>query len=172
MNPPTASQRQLSNPAALAVVSLIFFVWGGLTSLNDVLIPHLKAVFAMDYAQTMLIQFTFFGAYFLMSLPAGAVVSRIGYKASIVAGLLVAAAGAVLFFPAAGMPSYPLFLLALFVLATGITLLQVAANPYISLLGDPATPIGTIVRWTAEWIRRGGKLWDKPTRFEVRDGVF
>ena len=130
--------RQLSNPAALAVVSLIFFVWGGLTSLNDVLIPHLKAVFAMDYAQTMLIQFTFFGAYFLMSLPAGAVVSRVGYKASIVAGLLVAAAGAVLFFPAAALPSYPLFLLALFVLASGITLLQVAANPYISLLGNPA----------------------------------
>jgi FHS family L-fucose permease-like MFS transporter len=135
---PPAPARQLSNPAALAVVSLIFFVWGGLTSLNDVLIPHLKAVFAMDYAQTMLIQFTFFGAYFLMSLPAGAVVSRIGYKASIVVGLLVAAAGAVLFFPAAGMPSYPLFLLALFVLASGITLLQVAANPYISLLGEPA----------------------------------
>jgi FHS family L-fucose permease-like MFS transporter len=132
------NQRQLSNPAALAVVSLIFFTWGGLTSLNDVLIPHLKAVFAMDYAQTMLIQFTFFGAYFLMSLPAGAVVSRVGYKASIVAGLLVAAAGAVLFFPAAALPSYPLFLLALFVLASGITLLQVAANPYISLLGNPA----------------------------------
>jgi FHS family L-fucose permease-like MFS transporter len=133
-----ASSRQLSDPAAIAVVSLIFFVWGGLTSLNDVLIPHLKAVFAMDYAQTMLIQFTFFGAYFLMSLPAGAVVSRIGYKRSIVAGLLVAAAGAVLFFPAAALPSYALFLLALFVLASGITLLQVAANPYISLLGNPA----------------------------------
>ena len=135
---PSRRPGQLSNPAALAVVSLIFFVWGGLTSLNDVLIPHLKAVFAMDYAQTMLIQFTFFGAYFLMSLPAGAVVSRIGYKASIVVGLLVAAAGAVLFFPAAGIPSYPLFLLALFVLASGITVLQVAANPYISLLGEPA----------------------------------
>lgn len=135
---PNVPVRQLSNPVALAVVSLIFFAWGGLTSLNDVLIPHLKAVFAMDYAQTMLIQFTFFGAYFLMSLPAGAVVSRIGYKASIVAGLLVAAAGCVLFFPAAGMPSYPLFLAALFVLASGITLLQVAANPYISLLGAPS----------------------------------
>jgi FHS family L-fucose permease-like MFS transporter len=128
----------LSNPAAIAVVSLIFFTWGGLTSLNDVLIPHLKAVFAMNYAQTMLIQFTFFGAYFLMSLPSGAVVSRVGYKASIVVGLLVAAAGAMMFFPAARLPSYPLFLSALFVLASGITLLQVAANPYISLLGNPA----------------------------------
>lgn len=130
--------RQLSNPAAIAVVSLIFFTWGGLTSLNDVLIPHLKAVFAMNYAQTMLIQFTFFGAYFLMSLPSGAVVSRVGYKRSIVIGLLVAAAGALMFFPAARLPSYPLFLAALFVLASGITLLQVAANPYISLIGDPA----------------------------------
>ncbi len=132
------TRRDLSSTAAIAVVSLIFFTWGGLTSLNDVLIPHLKAVFAMNYAQTMLIQFTFFGAYFLMSLPSGAVVARIGYKASIVIGLLVAAVGAAMFFPAAKLPSYPLFLAALFVLASGITLLQVAANPYISLLGNPA----------------------------------
>jgi len=131
------SRRDLSNTAAIAVVSLIFFTWGGLTSLNDVLIPHLKAVFAMNYAQTMLIQFTFFGAYFLMSLPAGAVVARAGYKASIVIGLGIAAIGAAMFFPAATLPSYPLFLAALFVLASGITLLQVAANPYISLIGDP-----------------------------------
>jgi FHS family L-fucose permease-like MFS transporter len=132
------TRRNLSNTAAIAVVSLIFFTWGGLTSLNDVLIPHLKAVFSMNYAQTMLIQFTFFGAYFLMSLPSGAVVARIGYKASIVVGLMIAAVGAVMFYPAARLPSYPLFLLALFVLASGITLLQVAANPYISLLGNPA----------------------------------
>lgn len=135
----STSPRHLSNPAAIAVVSLIFFTWGGLTSLNDVLIPHLKAVFSMNYAQTMLIQFTFFGAYFLMSLPSGAVVARVGYKASIVIGLVVAAIGAAMFYPAARLPSYPLFLAALFVLASGITLLQVAANPYISLLGDPAT---------------------------------
>ena len=130
-------RRNLSSGTAMAVLSVIFLTWGALTSLNDVLIPHLKAVFEMNYAQTMLIQFTFFGAYFLMSLPAGAVVSRIGYKASIVAGLLVAAAGALMFHPAAALPSYPLFLAALFVLASGITLLQVAANPYISLIGDP-----------------------------------
>ncbi|MFT3897277.1 MAG: L-fucose:H+ symporter permease [Thermomonas sp.] len=133
------TRRHLSHPAAIAIVSLIFFMWGGLTSLNDVLIPHLKAVFSMNYAQTMLIQFTFFGAYFLMSLPSGAVVSRIGYKPSIVVGLVVAALGAVLFYPAAKLPSYGLFLAALFVLASGITLLQVAANPYISLLGDSAS---------------------------------
>lgn len=133
------SRRDLSNPAAIAVVSLIFFTWGGLTSLNDVLIPHLKAVFSMNYAQAMLIQFTFFGAYFLVSLPAGSVVSRIGYKPSIVLGLVTAAVGAAMFYPAARLPSYPLFLTALFVLASGITLLQVAANPYISLLGSSAT---------------------------------
>lgn len=130
--------RTLSYGAATAVVSLIFFTWGGLTSLNDVLIPHLKSVFEMNYAQTMLIQSSFFGAYFLMSLPSGRVLAKLGYQRSIVVGLLVAAAGAALFFPAARLPSYPLFLGALFVLASGITLLQVAANPYISLLGDPA----------------------------------
>jgi len=136
MNPQT---RTMSNPAAIAVVSLIFFTWGGLTSLNDVLIPHLKAVFSMNYTQTMLIQFTFFGAYFLMSMPAGAVVARVGYKAGIVIGLVIAAIGAAMFYPAARLPSYPVFLTALFVLASGITLLQVAANPYISLLGRPET---------------------------------
>lgn len=133
------ARRTMSNPAAIAVVSLIFFTWGGLTSLNDVLIPHLKAVFSMSYAQTMLIQFTFFGAYFLMSMPAGAVVARVGYKAGIVIGLVIASAGAAMFYPAARLPSYPVFLTALFVLASGITLLQVAANPYISLLGRPET---------------------------------
>ena len=93
----------------------------------------------MSYTQTMLIQFTFFGAYFLMSMPAGAVVARVGYKAGIVIGLVIASIGAAMFYPAARLPSYPVFLTALFVLASGITLLQVAANPYISLLGRPET---------------------------------
>jgi len=132
------TRKPLSNTAAIAVVTLIFFTWGGLTSLNDVLIPHLKAVFDMNYARTMLIQSTFFGAYFLMSLPSGAVVARAGYKGSIAIGLVVAAIGAALFHPAAALPSYPLFLGALFVLASGLTLLQVAANPYIGLLGHPS----------------------------------
>ncbi len=133
------SRRTLSTPAAIAVLSIIFFTWGALTCLNDVLIPHLKAVFAMNYAQTMLIQFTFFGTYFVMSIPSGRVVAVAGYKLGIIIGLLVAAVGALLFYPAAAVPSYALFLLALFVLASGITLLQVAANPYISLLGDPSS---------------------------------
>src|SRR6202047_332970 len=130
------SRRNLSSTAAIAVLSVIFFTWGALTCLNDVLIPHLKAVFAMNYAQTMLIQFTFFGTYFVMSIPSGWLVARVGYKSGIVIGLLVAGCGALAFYPAASVPSYLLFLLALFVLASGITLLQVAANPYISLLGD------------------------------------
>jgi FHS family L-fucose permease-like MFS transporter len=120
---------------ALAVVTAIFFMWGFLTSLNDVLIPHLKAVFALNYAQTMLIQFTFFGAYFVMSAPSAKVMAKLGYKLSIVVGLVVAGSGALLFLPAAQVQSYPLFLGALFVLASGITLLQVSANPYVSLLG-------------------------------------
>ena len=131
------SRSTLSTTAAIAVLTTIFFTWGALTSLNDVLIPHLKAVFEMNYAQTMLIQFTFFSTYLLMSLPAGKVVARHGYKRSIVIGLCVAGIGALLFFPAARIPSYPLFLFALYVLASGITLLQVSANPYIALLGDP-----------------------------------
>ncbi len=131
------SNRDLSSTTAVAVLSTIFFTWGALTSLNDVLIPHLKAVFEMGFARSMLVQFAFFSTYFVMSLPAGRVVARFGYKASIVIGLLVAGVGALAFYPAAKVPSYPLFLLALCVLATGITLLQVAANPYISLIGDP-----------------------------------
>ena len=131
------SRRNLSSAAAIAVLSVIFFTWGGLTCLNDVLIPHLKAVFSMNYARTMLIQLCFFSTYLVMGLPAGRVVAHVGYKHSIVVGLIVAGCGALAFYPAAQVPSYPLFLLALFVLASGITLLQVAANPYISLLGDP-----------------------------------
>ncbi|HXN80500.1 MAG TPA: MFS transporter, partial [Steroidobacteraceae bacterium] len=129
------SRRNLSSNAAIAVLSIIFFTWGGLTSLNDVLIPHLKAVFEMNYARTMLIQFTFFSTYLVMSLPAGRVMAHVGYRPSMVIGLIIAALGALAFYPAAKVPSYPLFLLALFVLASGS--LQVSANPYISLLGEP-----------------------------------
>ncbi|MGH8369685.1 MAG: sugar MFS transporter, partial [Gammaproteobacteria bacterium] len=106
------------------------------TVLNDVLVPHLKSVFSLDYTRIMLIQFTFFGAYFLVSLPSGKVVSLFGYKNSIIIGLCVSGVGALMFYPAAAMPSYAVFLTALFVLASGITLLQVAANPYVSLLGE------------------------------------
>ncbi|QBB70767.1 sugar MFS transporter [Pseudolysobacter antarcticus] len=132
MNKSSASQR-----VALGVITTIFFMWGFITVLNDVLIPHLKSVFTLNYAEAMLVQFIFFGAYFVMSLPAGRVVARFGYRDGIVIGLIITGIGALMFIPAARMVSYPLFLGAFFVLASGITLLQVAANPYVSLLGDP-----------------------------------
>lgn len=124
---------------ALAVVTTIFFMWGFLTCLNDILIPHLKSVFQLNFAQAMLVQFTFFGAYFLMSLPAGRLVARVGYKQGIVIGLVIAGIGALGFWPAAELRIYGAFLATLFVLATGITVLQVAANPYVALLGPERT---------------------------------
>ncbi|PLW67249.1 glucose/galactose MFS transporter [Pseudohalioglobus lutimaris] len=124
---------------ALTALTMLFFTWGFITCLNDILIPHLKAVFDLNYTEAMLIQFCFFGAYFLISLPAGALVKRIGYSKGIVAGLLVASFGALLFYPAASYMKYPLFLGALFVLASGITVLQVSANPYVAALGSPHT---------------------------------
>ena len=124
---------------ALAVLTSLFFMWGLITSLNDILIPHLKASFELSYVQVMLIQFCFFGAYFVMSLPSGVLVEKLGYKPGIVIGLLVAGVGCLMFYPAAGARSYPFFLSALFVLASGITLLQVAANPYVAILGPPQT---------------------------------
>lgn len=123
----------------LVVVTTLFFMWGFLTCLNDILVPHLKAVFDLSYVQVMLIQFTFFTAYFVMSIPAGKVISRFGYQKGIVIGLITAGIGTFLFYPAAAVPSYPLFLGALFILASGITLLQVAANPYVAVLGKPET---------------------------------
>ena len=124
---------------ALGVVTTLFFMWGFLTCMNDILIPHLKNVFHLGYAQGALVQFSFFSAYFLISLPAGKLVARIGYKRGLPIGLATAGVGALLFYPAASLPSYPLFLAALFVLASGITVLQVTANPYVTVLGPPAT---------------------------------
>ncbi|MCG2586770.1 sugar MFS transporter [Massilia sp. TS11] len=124
--------------SALLIVTILFFMWGLLTSLNDVLIPHLKAVYTLSYVQAMLVQFCFFGAYFVVSLPAGALIRRIGYQRGAVTGLLMAAGGCALFYPAA-QTGYGLFLFAFFVLAAGITVLQVAANPYVTVLGDAAT---------------------------------
>jgi FHS family L-fucose permease-like MFS transporter len=122
----------------LTVVTLLFFMWGLLTSLNDVLIPHLKSIYTLTYVQAMLVQFCFFGAYFIVSLPAGMLIRRIGYKKGAVVGLAIAAGGCALFYPAA-TSGYGLFLFGFFVLAGGITILQVAANPYVTALGSPAT---------------------------------
>src|SRR5271170_2552617 len=124
---------------ALATVTTLFFMWGFLTCLNDILVPHLKSIFDLNYAKVMLIQFAFFGAYFIFSLPSAKIIDWIGYQRSMVAGLVTMGGGAFLFVPAASVPSYPLFLGALIVLAAGITCLQVAANPYVTVLGKPET---------------------------------
>jgi FHS family L-fucose permease-like MFS transporter len=120
------------------IVTILFFMWGLLTALNDVLIPHLKALYTLSYVQAMLVQFCFFGAYFIVSLPAGMLIRKIGYQNGAVAGLVIAAAGCALFYPASNS-GYGLFLLGFFVLAAGITILQVAANPFVTVLGDPHT---------------------------------
>ncbi len=139
LSTPATSTPVVTPRVALAVATTLFFMWGFLTSLNDVLIPHLKAVFELNYTRAMLVQFTFFGAYFLMSLPAGRLVAHLGYKKGIIAGLLIAAIGALGFWPSAALRTYEAFLASLFVLATGITVLQVAANPYVALLGPEQT---------------------------------
>jgi FHS family L-fucose permease-like MFS transporter len=125
--------------APLTVLTTLFFMWGGLTSLNDVLIPHLKGLFSLSYAQAMAVQLCFFGAYGLMSIPAGWFVKRIGFKKGIIVGLAGAALGCLLFYPAAAVRMYGVFLGAFFVLATGIVILQVAANPFVAVLGRPET---------------------------------
>jgi FHS family L-fucose permease-like MFS transporter len=124
---------------ALTIVTTLFFMWGFLTSLNDVLIPHLKQVFSLNYAQAMLVQFAFFGSYFIFSIPSAKLIEWIGYKRTMVVGLGVMALGVFLFLPAASIPSYPFFLAAQIVLAAGITALQVAANPYVTVLGPART---------------------------------
>jgi FHS family L-fucose permease-like MFS transporter len=124
---------------SLTILTSLFFIWGFITCLNDILIPHLKAVFTLNYTQAMLVQFCFFTAYFVVSVPSGYLVEKIDYKGGIIAGLSIAGIGCLLFYPAASYQSYPLFLAAFFVLASGITLLQVAANPYVTILGKPNT---------------------------------
>jgi MFS transporter, FHS family, L-fucose permease len=135
----TAPETPSSYTAPLTVLTTLFFMWGFLTCLNDILVPHLKAIFDLSYAKVMLIQFAFFGAYFVFSIPSAKLIDWIGYQRSMVVGLLTMGLGAFLFVPAASAPSYPLFLVALIVLAAGITCQQVAANPYVTVLGNPAT---------------------------------
>lgn len=136
--PDAGATASAGNTGPLVIVTILFFMWGLLTSMNDVLIPHLKAVYTLTYVQAMLVQFCFFGAYLLVSIPAGMLIRRLGYQRGAVAGLIVAALGCALFYPAA-TSGYGVFLCAFFVLAGGITVLQVAANPYVTVLGDPRT---------------------------------
>ena len=123
----------------LAIVTTLFFMWGSLTALNDVLIPHFQHVFKLNLAFSMLVQTAFFSAYFVFSIPSAKVIDWLGYQRSMVVGLVTMGVGAFLFVPAAKVPSFGLFLAALIVLAAGITLLQVAANPYVTVLGKPQT---------------------------------
>ena len=124
---------------AMAMVTTLFFMWGLLTSLNDILVPHLKSIFDLNYAEVILIQFCFFSAYFIFAIPSGKLIEHTGYKRSMTAGLLTMGLGALLFIPAASVPSFPLFLAALIVLAAGMTVLQVSANPYVAVLGPAKT---------------------------------
>ena len=128
-----------SNKPAMAMVTALFFMWGFLTALNDILVPHLKSIFDLTYAEVMLIQFSFFSSYFVFAMPSGKLIRWIGFKTAIVIGLFTMGLGALLFIPAASAPSFPLFLTALIILAAGITALQVAANPYVAVLGPPET---------------------------------
>jgi FHS family L-fucose permease-like MFS transporter len=133
--PPPSS----TNVAAFSMVTTLFFFWGFVTVLNDILVPHLKSIFDLNYTRVMFIQFAFFSAYFIFSIPSAKIVDAIGYKKTMVTGLFTMGVGALLFIPAASAASYPLFLGALMILAAGITALQVAANPYVAVLGPPKT---------------------------------
>src|SRR6185437_14072917 len=139
-----ASATNAAGPArgytlALSVLASLFFMWGFLSVLQDILVPHLKSVFDLNYTQSLLVSCTWFVTYFIMSLPCAFLLQRIGYKKCLVTGLVVMAAGCLLLLPAAEIAFYPLFLFALFVTASGITLLQVAANPYVAVIGSPQT---------------------------------
>ncbi|SNC61419.1 MFS transporter, FHS family, L-fucose permease [Hymenobacter gelipurpurascens] len=135
-SPTTASSATASSYLLpMAAMTSLFFLFGAVTNFNDVLMPYLKDICQLTDLQSSLVQSAFFGAYFLMSLPAGYVLKRLGYQRGIVLGLLVMAAGAVMFVPAANSRTFGLFLTALGLLGAGITLLQVAANPYVSVLG-------------------------------------
>ncbi|MEL6615626.1 MAG: MFS transporter, partial [Bacteroidota bacterium] len=138
---PTAPSPEASGGlrTPFVVVTSLFFMWGFITVMVDALVPRLKAVFELSYFEAALVQFAFFTAYLLVSIPSGALIARIGYKRGVVVGLLAMGAGCLLFVPAAGIRVYPLFLLAMFVLAGGITVLQVAANPYVAALGPART---------------------------------
>jgi FHS family L-fucose permease-like MFS transporter len=133
------AQQQGTQKFAFIAMTCLFFFWGFITVLNDILIPFLKESFDLNYTQAMLVQFCFFGAYFVVSPFAGKLIDKVGYQQGIVMGLLTTAAGCILFYPSASLHMYCLFLLAFFVLASGITILQVAANPYVAALGPETT---------------------------------
>ena len=139
----SAPSQQNHNPA-LVVLTALFFMMGFITCMNDILIPHLQKIFTLTNFQAMLVQFCFFTAYAIMSIPMGHLVGKIGYKNGVIGGFLLTAVGCLLFYPAADSQSYPTFLGALFILASGVTLLQVAGNPYVTLLAKPGKESATL----------------------------
>jgi FHS family L-fucose permease-like MFS transporter len=150
VNPGTQAQTLTKAPPTsyqgpLAILTTLFFMWGSLTSLNDVLIPYAQHAFHLQIDASMLIQTAFFSAYFVFSIPSAKIIDWLGYKKAIVVGLLTMVVACLGFYPAAKIPSFPFFLAALIVLATGITILQVAANPYVAVLGRPQTASSRLV---------------------------
>ena len=133
------SPMRVSSFAVMSLLSSLFFTWGFITVINNTLLPHLRSVFDLSYTQTTLIESVWFIAYFVASIPSARLIERVGYKRAIVTGLVIMAAGALMMVPAARLPSYGVTLFALFVIASGITLLQVSANPYVTVVGSPET---------------------------------
>ncbi len=135
----TSGQQSGKMKFAFLAMTTLFFIWGFITALNDILLPYLKNAFELSFLQAGLVQFCFFGAYFIVSPFAGRTLEKIGYQKGIILGLGIVAVGCCLFYPAASLSVYSIFLLALFVLAAGITVLQVSANPYVAVLGSEKT---------------------------------
>jgi len=138
-SPTVRSDGRQSYVLPMVLMVALYFSIGFITALNDILVPHFKDLFHLTNTKALLVQFCFFGAYFVMSIPCGRIISRIGYKPGIVAALCTMAAGLLLFVPASIVISYPVFLFALFVVGSGLALLQVAINPYVGALGKPET---------------------------------
>ena len=139
-----SAHSQQNHTPALVVLTTLFFMMGFITCMNDILIPHLQKIFTLTNFQAMLVQFCFFTAYAIMSIPMGHLVGKIGYKNGVISGFLLTAVGCLLFYPAADSQSYPTFLGALFILASGVTLLQVSGNPYVTLLAKPGKESATL----------------------------
>jgi MFS transporter, FHS family, L-fucose permease len=146
LSPDVSGSTKPSYRGPFAIMTVLFFMWGFMTVWNDVLIPRFKEAFTLNYFQAMLVQFAFFGAYavgsllyYLLSMISGDPINRIGYKNGVIIGLLIAAGGSAVFYPAAALASYPLFLLALFIVGLGFAMLQIAANPYVTILGPEPT---------------------------------
>ena len=134
-----SGQQKETQTFAFIAMTCLFFFWGFITSLNDILIPHLKAVFDLSYTKAVLVQSCFFGAYFVVSPLAGRIIAKVGFQQGIVIGLLTTASGAALFYPSEELHIYVMYLFSFFILASGITILQVAANPYVAALGADET---------------------------------